>query len=463
MARTRKIHKVRITHPDNEKVWINVKVNDVVTLVGPNGQEMLLDLRQEHAVPKVIDETGDGNSVDNNNPSRLSHMVRVTGENDNFFDAEILDGLSFIGPNGKRGVLLMPGDDAGSDVKDDAGIGIQSSGVTRRVHTVKVEDVSDDEKYIGVCVTDAVILTGPNGDQSVLHIPESDEDHEIDTTEYDGEDEDGDPKPPENDDVNKYIFWPEGSKGPWVKKGEDGRGVTQGILWNIDKAHSGGGRYFLFVSGVCQQGWDGGGSAFGPTLDIVAATSPFGPLDFVHFANPFSPSPVSQETHPADFPGIVTVEIDGTVAYEHSITHEALQSDTLTHWVWGQLDSRDTTGPFVWVCYNDAGFNVNLMEVDDAVTFTVEMGGSGGDQTCTFYMAKQPDTNEDDQDLGPPGSYNLQAGPSANLVAVDAGTYELTLTRTGEDTWEFSSPTVNEPPDNFPGWFIDNDTLFPES
>src|SRR5678816_4367758 len=102
----------------------------------------------------IRDRTGDGNARDVPEPSRLSHMKRITGTDPTqFFDVEVLDGISFRGPNGRRGVIRMPGDEAGNAVDDTASIGISDSGRTRRVHTVKVEDVDDTEKYAGVCVT----------------------------------------------------------------------------------------------------------------------------------------------------------------------------------------------------------------------------------------------------------------------------------------------------------------------
>lgn len=235
---TRYIHKVRITNPDNEDMWANIKVHDTIAFVGPNGQEMLLDFRQRHVSAKIIDETGDGNARDVPEPSRLSHMKRITGTDPTqFFDVEVLDGISFRGPNGRRGVIRMPGDEAGNAVDDTASIGISDSGRTRRVHTVKVEDVDDTEKYAGVCVTDAVAFVGENGQQSVLYLPGGDE---HDTTEYVGTDDDGDPEPPENSDANIYLFWPDSTDGPWVENGEDNLGITQGILWNIEKLHAGG-------------------------------------------------------------------------------------------------------------------------------------------------------------------------------------------------------------------------------
>ena len=241
--------------------------------------------------------------------------------------------------------------------------------------------------------------------------------------------------------------------------------IYQDPLTRIVAVHFGGGaRYYLFVSTHAQQTWDGGLSPVeGPNINISGATSPFVATDLMNYANPFSPGPVAQETHPTGFPGIVSVQTDGIVDYEHSVTHDALMTDSLHQWVWEQFDNRSFPGgsPFVWQTINDAGFNINLIEAQDSTTFTVEFQGSNGDQTTTFFVVRINANNEDDQDLGTVGNFNLQIGPSANLVATEPDTFDLTLTRVSQDIWEFSSSKVSEEPDNFPGWSIDNTPFAP--
>lgn len=237
-------------------------------------------------------------------------------------------------------------------------------------------------------------------------------------------------------------------------------------------------RYFLFFSAGVDQSWDGGGPVEGSTFSFASVSSPFSDMDFIGFADPFSPGPISQLTFPSGFSGVVSDRANAghgtpepSLIYEHSISLAALRNDNLVQAVWSQYDNRLDVGPghdhtFSWQVNQDAYFNLNLVDVGDSVTMIVSQSGNGNN-TLTAFIARMRTTFDgyaDPQDLGTldTSEFNLDGafGPFANLVATDADEWDLTVTRLPGDIWEFSSTKVNAPPENNPGWFIDN-TPFP--
>src|SRR6185369_11441110 len=241
---TRIVHQVRIKNPNDDTMYIDVKVLDAIQFKGPNGQAMVLRF-DEDIRPTIKDDTGDGNEVDGGaEPTRLSHMVRVTGEDDDsmFFDVEVLDMLSFKGPNGKRGILRMDAT-PGVKVNDEAGLGIVSTGRTRKAHSKKITDKDDtetapedeDTNWLAALWPDGFSYIGENGQQSVLLTPDVQED---DRTNF-VTDDNGNQAPPDNTDANHYVKWPDDDtiNGPWVKRTTTQLGVPhQGMLWWIVNA-----------------------------------------------------------------------------------------------------------------------------------------------------------------------------------------------------------------------------------
>jgi hypothetical protein len=111
------VHYVRCRSPNNSELWIDVQVIDAISFTKSNGDEQVLLSPAKNASPTIIDQTNGGNGVTDANPTRVSHMVLVQGQDDgpngqdnsgNSFYAEVLDGVSFYERNGDEYVLLMP-------------------------------------------------------------------------------------------------------------------------------------------------------------------------------------------------------------------------------------------------------------------------------------------------------------------------------------------------------------------
>jgi hypothetical protein len=139
---TRVIHKVRIT--DQHTLWYAViGVLDKVSVRGPNGIENLYDVSAANAKPCIIDNTGHGN--EKGNPSsctRLSHMVRVKDQDDThvvfLFDVEVLDAIVLRGPNGQESLLLMPADKAVEAILDETGSGLEVAATPSTTRVLRV-------------------------------------------------------------------------------------------------------------------------------------------------------------------------------------------------------------------------------------------------------------------------------------------------------------------------------------
>lgn len=463
---TKRYHVVRIKHPSSDSKWVDVKVKDYIAWRGPNGQEMVFKVDAKKAKPRVIDETGGGNGIEEDQPTRQSHFEEfqntADGASGQKLYVEILDKIAFISPNGKQGVLKFDVDGK-TKIIDTTGLGIESDEgtPTRQAHIEKVTtndtDTDDEKKYSAIAVMDKMAFETENGQQSVLVCSEDDEE---DTTEYGA-----DGAPPDNTDPNPYVAWPDNVSKPFLGKRPRSlqtfkeRPPNQGILWNIVNMKGGGFRYFLGLSAGVEQTWDGGSSPInGPELLFPTATSPFTSFDLIFKYNQERGTPVTQSTVPSDFPGIVSAQGSGIVSYEHSITTADLFDDDFVQANWTQYSS-DTSLPFDWHTNNDAIFNTNLMDVGDSVTFTVNQT-EDGNVTCTFFMIRMPEDRPEDEvplDFGVPGNINGFDfnGPFANLTA-PAGEWSFILTRTGEDTWEFSGPDTFDYFGSGNGWGISN-------
>jgi hypothetical protein len=252
---TRNVHVVRIKDPNDKDTYVDVKVYDQIAYLGPNAQVMVIDTDAQKAQPNVDDNTGDGNGISNGNASRLSHFERFTNKDDTdqYLDLEILDTMAFESPMNKRGVLHMPSNRASWIVNDTAGIGFGGgSGGSRYAHTEKVVDKTSDvakedeqTNFTGIVVTDAVAWQHENGERTVLYLPNVEEN---DTTQYTADDNGDNTVPPDNNDPNPYVKFPQkddgttATSGPWLgatptsaQTGQDAP-PDQGMLWKIVNA-----------------------------------------------------------------------------------------------------------------------------------------------------------------------------------------------------------------------------------
>jgi hypothetical protein len=253
MTATRSTHLVKCTNPHNPANVVVVEVLDAVTLVGPNHQEFVYKIpgNTGEKTPYIFDSTGDGpTSGDIRACSRASHMKRLVSNSDpnQCMDVEVLDDVSFIGPNHQEWCIEMPNSGISEFVTDNTNSGLgtaHTDRTTRAVHVAKISQLkpgarfgSDDTdfpplydkdetgKFMLIKRVDSVAFIGPNHQEWAMKIPIADA-NSIDTTVYD---EDGDP--PENPDPNPYIRWPKESKGPWLG---DSVPVAQGPFWWIKR------------------------------------------------------------------------------------------------------------------------------------------------------------------------------------------------------------------------------------
>jgi len=292
---TRRIHVVRCKNPnDGGGSFVDVAVLDAIGLVTANGDELLFEVMDvngygstdddisadggeerlydhdvSNVVPYIIDNTGDGNGRGNpGDASRVSHMVRLTGETDatQFIDAEVLDAVVLSGPNGSEVALLMPQSKSSASIVDDTGSGLSvgaNSFTTRALHVVKVVDkeTPDPTKFVLVERTDQIAFEGPNGNEFLLTAPNDDDAFIDDTTVY-GSDAHGNPVPPDNTDPNPYIVFPKGSKGPYLGKGV---AVNQGLLWWIKNIGAVSSVWYFYFPEQQPFNWQ----EFGPEVDDV--------------------------------------------------------------------------------------------------------------------------------------------------------------------------------------------------
>lgn len=299
---TRVVHRVRCRKKDDKSIWVDVKVVDAITVIAPNGTEMLLWTRAKDADPFIVDKTGGNNGKGSaDNCTRVSHMELVSGSEDpkQKFYIEVLDAIAFKPPkkfesdqsgagledNEKRGglpksatfgtgpyALFVPESAATKFIVDNVGLGLgegSSNGASRSGHinlvtekgnTDEKTDESDSipPKKLTWCATvkpDAVNFKVPGGNICLI-IPKGLQE-EVDTTKMTKDPITGDPCPPDNTDPNHYIKFPGDNSDAdkptigcniHIPRRTDGdKPIDQGPLWWIEKVASGFRPWFYFA------------------------------------------------------------------------------------------------------------------------------------------------------------------------------------------------------------------------
>lgn len=291
---TRVVHRVRCRKKGDSQTWADVKVVDAFTVLAPGGKSMLLWTHAKDAVPVITDKTGDNNGVQNENPTRVSHMERVHGEDDpnQKFDIEVLDACAFQPPHVGSGdqareledaekraglskaatfghgpfAIFLPDKDSIKFTVDKTGLGLGSGSggeasrsghvnlVTEKGNTDKKTDGLQDAgdsvpphilDWCATIKTDAINFKAPAGANILLYMPISDQDEKDSTKEVDDPDT-GEKVPPDNTDPNKYVCFPDdsaaGGKSTGLNVGipiHDASGekkpISQGPLWWIER------------------------------------------------------------------------------------------------------------------------------------------------------------------------------------------------------------------------------------
>jgi hypothetical protein len=245
MAPTRRTHVVRVhAETGGAGQYFDVEVLDAIAFRDNLGKEVVLSMPKEKVVPWIVDDTGDGSEKSPADPTRRTHMKRITGDANNFFDVEVLDAAAFVDLNGGEWVLNMPADNASSFNTTD---GTGNNNATRRTHNEQVSDnpsIAAPADYITVERCDMVAFRKGNGAEVILKMPSSDDpnssdpraDTVIDPEGYDPTNP-ASPTPPDLDasgDQHVFAkFLPDGGVSTKDVK------VSQGPLWWIRKTGSG--------------------------------------------------------------------------------------------------------------------------------------------------------------------------------------------------------------------------------
>jgi hypothetical protein len=167
---------------------VDIEVLDAIGFDGGKAGIMIMNMPTTGVTPNIVDNTGDGNEVDNGpGATRLSHMTRLgigatgvgvgaTGSTGFAFDVECIDAIACEGTNGDIWILNMPADDSTSYCTTDSS-GDASS--TRRTH---LEVLGPDGASGNSCVGNIIIervdylgFTGTNGDVMIIANPSSDD------------------------------------------------------------------------------------------------------------------------------------------------------------------------------------------------------------------------------------------------------------------------------------------------
>jgi hypothetical protein len=147
---TRQVHVVRISDPNNSANFIDVEILNKVSVIFPNGDEVLYNVTAKS--PLIDDNTKEGGPTLIGNPetaTRRSHMKRLADPADNtqFFDVEIIDKLVFTLVNGKEELFNMPNKNISAMVVDNTGNGLgvpfKKGNTTRQDHIVEIDEVQD--------------------------------------------------------------------------------------------------------------------------------------------------------------------------------------------------------------------------------------------------------------------------------------------------------------------------------
>lgn len=177
MTFTRRTHIVRISdakkgEPPSD-TYVDVEVLDAVSFIGPNGKQMVLNFDPKKIAPYIVDDTGGGNGKTPGRATRRSHMERITDKASGaFFDVEVLDCCAFSDENGKEWILNLPGKKADGYNTTDG-----DGGQTRRTHSEKVSPdfAKKPSQYLTVERTDMVAFRTINGEELVVRMASNDD------------------------------------------------------------------------------------------------------------------------------------------------------------------------------------------------------------------------------------------------------------------------------------------------
>lgn len=181
-------------------------------------------------------------------------------------DIEVLDAISFVLPNKAEMSLMMPPPGIRETVVDNTGNGLtvdSSFDTTRSTHIQEIQQLTDgtvsdtDAPYTGRLAdpipnkfllnkkVDAISFTGPNKGEWLMFIPQSTI-NDIDTTRYVTDPETGKPIPPDNTDPDPYVRWPKDSKGPWLGK-DPSAVLNPGPLWWVCGSSAPSGPWYWWI------------------------------------------------------------------------------------------------------------------------------------------------------------------------------------------------------------------------
>ena len=265
---TRSTHTVRIKSAD-ERFYADVEILDAISITLPNGFNIAYRIAKGAIQsPTIVDLSGDngGNNAKAGGPtsSRSSHMMRVTSTTNTkmFFDVEVCDAFTLIGPNNADFAIQCPTPGNSNPAITDttgSGLGVEARpSSTRAQHIVKLlhqvgsgaagqpqQQIETD--YTLTALTDAVVYKGPlqtqgmpwevdtdfGGETTPQHADDPEgtwyDNHVLqfynaaeiingalaigvntnDTTQYVEDPGTGDMVPPPNTDENTYVYFPQ--------------------------------------------------------------------------------------------------------------------------------------------------------------------------------------------------------------------------------------------------------------
>lgn len=249
---TRRTHVVRIMDKtEGGGSYVDVEVLDAISFKDERGKEMILNMPQANVVAYIKDDTGGNNGREPSNPTRLSHMKRIVGDDpQQRFDVEVLDIASFRDVSGQEWILDMNsvnGEPSVFNTTDRAG----DSKATRRVHTETISSnllQKPTSDFLTVERCDTIAFRTVLGKELIIKCPSNDDllssDPRAPTSitsppGYDPTNPNG-PTPPDNTDSNQYVKFIKGG-GPFTGKTK----ISQGPFWWIRNVSELGGLVFM--------------------------------------------------------------------------------------------------------------------------------------------------------------------------------------------------------------------------
>jgi hypothetical protein len=342
-APTRKTHIVRIKHPSNPEIWVDIEVLDAISFRHINGKEMILSLDPTKVVPNIVDNTGDGNGKSNGpKATRRSHMKRIKSSSDptQFLDIEVIDGVAFKDENGKEWILNHPDKDDLNKYNVTTGQGNPKS--TRRVHLEKVYSDPNDKTspYMLVERCDTMAFRTTNGEELIIVMPSSDDGSGKGRANSATTPQNYDPNstkvvPPDNKDAEVYAFIPKGSSGVCTgSKGDDKTAITCGPLWWPRAINKKGGPWYWYI----------------PTQTMHTYSIKFTPGKLEWLGNPTKSSwgGILPTWELVWLPGFLSQNLAGDQVYYHPFAPYGFGSleDAILHGRlgldWGLIDFSDT-------------------------------------------------------------------------------------------------------------------------